>query len=100
MSRTRNAIVSALVLLLGRGRRRHRTEETPLVQQAEPNPRAELAVLALLGLSGMFATAFILVFAFADDLPANNELFGLTLGGSLLFLAAALIVVGLKLVPN
>src|SRR5581483_3915535 len=76
------------------------TEDRPLVQQAAPNPRAEVAVLALLGLSGLFAAAFIVVYAFANDLPANNQLFGLTLGGAFIFLAAALIVVGLKLVPN
>jgi ubiquinol-cytochrome c reductase iron-sulfur subunit len=100
VSRARTAIVSALVLLLGRGRRRHHTEDRPLVPQGAPNPRAELAVLAVLGLSGLFATAFIVVYAFANHLPANNELFGLTLGGAFIFLAAALIVVSLKLVPN
>jgi quinol---cytochrome c reductase iron-sulfur subunit len=100
MSRARNGIVSALVLLLGRGRRRHRKEERPLVPEGPPSPRAELAALALLGLSGIFAMAFVLVYAFASHLPANNELFGLTLGGAFIFLAAALIVVGLKLVPN
>jgi ubiquinol-cytochrome c reductase iron-sulfur subunit len=100
VSRVRNGLVSALVLLLGRGRRRRHKEDTPLVQQEPPSPRAELAALALLGLSGMFATAFVLVYAFANDLPATNELFGITLGGAFIFLAAALIVVGRKLVPN
>ena len=94
MSRALDWIVSALVLLLGRGRPQHHDEKPPA------NLRAELAVLALLGLSGMFATAFVLVYAFANDLPANNQLFGITLGGALLFLAGALIVVGLKLVPS
>jgi ubiquinol-cytochrome c reductase iron-sulfur subunit len=100
VSRVRSGIVSALVLLLGRGRRRPRKKQLPLVAQGAPNPRAELAALALLGLSALFAVAFILVYAFANHLPAINELLGLTLGGAFLFLAAALIVVGLKLVPN
>ena len=65
-----------------------------------PNPAAELCVLALLGLSSLSALGFILVYAFADSLPAVTQLLGLTMGLALLFLAAALVVVGLKLVPT
>jgi len=100
VSRARNAIVAALVLLLGRGKRRRHTEDTPLVQPGPPNTRAELAALVLLGLSAMSALGFVLVYAFAGHLPATTQLFGLTLGGALIFFAAALIVVGIKLVPN
>ena len=99
MSRARNAIVSALVLLLGR-RRRPKPEETRLVPALPPNPAAELAVLALLGLSTLSALGFILVYAFADSLPAVTQLLGATMGLALLFLAAALGVVGLKLVST
>ncbi|MFL5960268.1 MAG: ubiquinol-cytochrome c reductase iron-sulfur subunit [Gaiellaceae bacterium] len=100
MSRLRNAIVSGLVLLLGRGRRRPPKDPSRLVPALPPSPGAELVVLLLLGLSALSALGFILVYAFASHLPSTTQLFGLTLGGSLLFLAAALIVVGLKLVPN
>ncbi|MFZ0343057.1 MAG: Rieske (2Fe-2S) protein [Gaiellaceae bacterium] len=99
MSRARNAIVSALVLLLGR-RRRPKPEETRLVPALPPNPAAELAVRALLGLSTLSALGFILVYAFADSLPAVTQLLGATMGLALLFLAAALGVVGLKLVST
>jgi ubiquinol-cytochrome c reductase iron-sulfur subunit len=101
VSRLRNGIVSGLVLLLGRRRhRRPKPEETRIVPAQPPNPAAELAVLALLGLSSLSALGFILVYAFAGSLPAVTPLLGATIGLSLLFLAAALVVVGLKLVPQ
>jgi ubiquinol-cytochrome c reductase iron-sulfur subunit len=101
VSRLRNGIVSGLVLLLGRRRhRRPKTEETRIVPAQPSNPAAELAVLALLGLSSLSALGFILVYAFAGSLPAVTPLLGGTIGLSLLFLAAALVVVGLKLVPQ
>jgi ubiquinol-cytochrome c reductase iron-sulfur subunit len=101
VSRLRSGIVSALVLLLGRGRPpRRRTEERPLVEQGAPNPRAEIAALTLLGLSALSAIAFVLVYAFASHLPVPNQLLGLTLGGAFILFAAALIVVALKLVPD
>jgi ubiquinol-cytochrome c reductase iron-sulfur subunit len=100
MSRFRNAIVSGLVLLLGRRRRRPDPEEARLVPAQPPNPAAELAVLALLGLSSLSAVGFILVYAFAGSLPDVTPLLGATIGLSLVFLAAALVVVALKLVPT
>jgi ubiquinol-cytochrome c reductase iron-sulfur subunit len=101
VSRFRNAIVSGLVLLLGRRRRgRPSEEEMRIVPALPPNPAAELAVLALLGLSSLSALGFILVYAFADSLPAVTPLLGTTMGLALLFLAAALVVVALKLVPT
>lgn len=100
MSRFRSAIVSGLVLLLGRGRPGPEKDVSRIVPELPPNPAAELAVLILLGLSSVSAVGFVLVYAFASHLPAVNQLLGLTLGGSLLLLAAALIVVGRKLVPT
>jgi ubiquinol-cytochrome c reductase iron-sulfur subunit len=94
VSRIRNAIVSALVLLLGRGPRRPRAEDMPA------QPAAELAVLGLLGLSSLCAIGFILVYSFADSLSNATQFLGAALGLALLFLAAALIVVSLKLVPS
>ena len=102
MTRLRNAIVSALVLLVGR--RRHRrppaAKETRLIPELPSNPAAELAALALLGLSSLSALGFILIYAFGDSLPAETPLLGATIGLAFLFLAAALVVVGLKLVPT
>jgi ubiquinol-cytochrome c reductase iron-sulfur subunit len=100
MSRARNAVVSALVLLVGRRRRRPKPEETRLVPAMPPNPAAELAVLVLLGLTALCALGFILIYAFADSLPAETQLLGIAIGLAFLFFTAALVVVGLKLVPQ
>jgi ubiquinol-cytochrome c reductase iron-sulfur subunit len=100
MTRKRNVLISALVLLVGRGRRRPREEETRIVPAQPPNPAAELLVLLLLGLSSLAALGFILVYAFANSLLDETQLLGAALGLSLLLLAVALIVVGLKLVPT
>jgi ubiquinol-cytochrome c reductase iron-sulfur subunit len=100
VNRVRNAIVAALVLLLGRRGRRGPSGEETRVPAVPPKPGAELAVLALLGLSSLAAIGFILVYAFADSLPAVTPLLGTTIGLALLFLAAALVVLGLKLVPT
>jgi quinol---cytochrome c reductase iron-sulfur subunit len=100
VSRVRQAVISGLVLLIGRGRRRPHEDPRRIVPALPPNPRAELAALLLLGLSALSAIGFVLVYAFAARLPSPNQLLGLTLGGAFLFLAAALIVVGLELVPT
>ena len=98
MSRVRNAILSALVLLVTR--RRRKQESTRIVPEQPRNLGAELGVLLLLGLTSLAALGFILVYAFADSLPAETQLLGALLGLAFLFLAAALVVVGLKLVPT
>jgi ubiquinol-cytochrome c reductase iron-sulfur subunit len=98
MSRAGNAIVSLLVLLLGR--RRRGADGSRIATAEPPNASAEIAVLLLLGLSALGALGFILVYAFADSLPDVTQLLGLSLGLALLALAAALVVVGLKLVPT
>ena len=101
MSRVRNAVVSALVLVVGRRRRRPKPEETRIVPAGPPaNPGAELTVLLLLGLTSLAALGFILVYAFGDSLPDETQLLGATMGLALLFFAAALVVVGLELVPT
>jgi quinol---cytochrome c reductase iron-sulfur subunit len=100
MSRVRNAILSALVLLVTRRRRRPRQEAARIVPEQPPNLGAELGVLLLLGLSALGALGFVLVYAFADSLPHETQLLGALFGLALLFLAAALVVVGVKLVPT
>jgi ubiquinol-cytochrome c reductase iron-sulfur subunit len=101
VSRVRNAVVSALVLLVGRRRRRRpQAEDTRIVPAQPSHLAAELGVLGLLGLSSLCAIAFILVYAFGDSLPAETQFLGAAIGLSFLFLATALIVVALKLVPT
>jgi ubiquinol-cytochrome c reductase iron-sulfur subunit len=102
VSRLRNAIVSALVLVVGRRRDRRgpKPEATRIVPALPTNPVAELAALALLGLSSFSALGFILIYALGDSLPDETPLLGATIGLAFLFLAAALVVIGLKLVPT
>jgi ubiquinol-cytochrome c reductase iron-sulfur subunit len=88
------------VLLVARRRRRPKPQDTRLVPGLPPNPAAELAALALLGLSSLCAIGFILVYAFAHSLADATQFLGAALGLALLFFAAALMVVGLKLVPS
>jgi quinol---cytochrome c reductase iron-sulfur subunit len=100
MKRLWNAIVSALVLLVGRRRHRPKPEETRLVPALPPNPAADLVVLGLLGLSSLSALGFIFLYAFGGSLSAETAFLGATIGLAFLFLAAALVVVALKLVPT
>jgi ubiquinol-cytochrome c reductase iron-sulfur subunit len=100
VSRLRNAIISALVLVVGRRRRRPSRDETRIVPEQPSHLVAELSVLGLLGLSSLSAVGFILIYAFGDSIPNETQFLGAALGFALLFLATALIVVGLKLVPS
>ena len=53
----------------------------------------------MLGLSSLCALGFILVYAFGSSLPAETQLLGIAIGLAFLCFAAALVVVGLRLVP-
>jgi ubiquinol-cytochrome c reductase iron-sulfur subunit len=99
MRRLANAIVSVLVLLLGRGRRR-RDDEDRVIPEQPANLAAELAVLGLFGLSSLSALGFVLVYAFAEDIPNATQFLGLSLGLALIFFAVALVVTAQKLVPT
>jgi ubiquinol-cytochrome c reductase iron-sulfur subunit len=61
--------------------------------------RAETAAIALFAVSTVCAAAFVAVYAI-DSLPRQTQLLGLSLGLSLLSLAAALIVTGRALVSG
>lgn len=100
MNRARNAIVAAVVLLVGLRHRRPKPQETEPVPAVPPDPAAELAVLALLGLTSLCGLGFILVYAFGSSLPEVTLLLGLSIGLACLFFAAALVVVGLRLVST
>jgi quinol---cytochrome c reductase iron-sulfur subunit len=90
---------AAIALLLGRGRRRPRVVPPPrLVEEAPPDRRAELLVLACFGAATICAAAFVAVYAL-DRLPRQTQLLGLSLGLALAFLAAAAIVLARRLVP-
>jgi quinol---cytochrome c reductase iron-sulfur subunit len=93
---------SAIALLLGRGRRDSlapsAVDRPRIIPREEPSPRAELAVLALLGLASLAAIGFIVVYVL-DRLPSQTQLLGLTIGLAFAFLSAALLVTARRLAP-
>ena len=93
----RKYLTALIVLLLGRGRRGPPKDADRVVPALPPAPRAELAALALLAIASVLAVGFIVVYA-VDAIPDKTQLLGVTLGLSLLAVAAALIVVAKRLV--
>ena len=96
MGKARDLLVAGFVLLLGRGRRRPPRSAARIVPEGAPNPRAELLVVALLFAAALLAAGFIVFYAVT--IGHQTQFLGLTLGLSLLAVAAALIVVGKKVV--
>jgi quinol---cytochrome c reductase iron-sulfur subunit len=93
-------LVAGIVLLVGRRKRRPTHEPAPRAGlEAPPNAGAESLALVLLALGSACAIAFVVVYA-VDSIPAQTQFLGLTLGLALLFLAAALVVTGRKLVVS
>jgi ubiquinol-cytochrome c reductase iron-sulfur subunit len=87
------AALGILGLLTGRGKQPPRER---IVAEGDPDRRAELVVVALL--LGATACALMFLVVYALDWANLTQWLGLCLGGALLFLAAALIVFGQRLV--
>jgi ubiquinol-cytochrome c reductase iron-sulfur subunit len=94
-ARLRDWFIAAGVLLLGRGKPRPEEPET----EEPKSPVAEAWALLLLMLSQACAVAFVVVYAL-DSIPTQTQFLGLALGLALLLFAAALIVMGRKLVDS
>jgi ubiquinol-cytochrome c reductase iron-sulfur subunit len=100
VSRARDWLISALLLLIGRRRRRLRPgERERVVPPAPANAGSELLAIGLLLAASACAVAFIVVYAL-DRLPAHTQLLGLSLGLAFAFLAAALVVTAKRLVVS
>jgi ubiquinol-cytochrome c reductase iron-sulfur subunit len=98
VSALRRWAIALGVLLLGRKQRQPRFEDRPrIVPPGEPDPPAEWLVLALLLCATAAAVGFIVVYAF-NHLAHQTQYLGLALGLAFAFVAAALIVVGKRLV--
>jgi len=69
-------------------------EEPRIVEPGEPDPRAEAAVIVLLLLAAAAAVLFVVAYA----LEWSTQVLGGALGASLALVAAALLVVGARLV--
>jgi ubiquinol-cytochrome c reductase iron-sulfur subunit len=70
------------------------------IPEQPPAPRAELWAVALLLLAGLFAVAFVAVYAVDRLRPHQTQLLGLLLGLAFAALAAASLVIGKWLVPE
>jgi ubiquinol-cytochrome c reductase iron-sulfur subunit len=97
VSKARDFLLSGLVLVASRGRRKPRKDAERIVPDAGPSPGAETAAILLLFLSGLCGVAFVVVYVL-DRIPHQTQFLGLAIGGAFVFLAAALIVTALKLI--
>ncbi len=97
MTRLKDGIVAALVLLLARGRPRRRPQQQRLVPEGTPNRDAETVVLVLLGLVTACAIAFMVVYSF-ERLAHQTQYLGLTIGAAFVLLAVVCIVIANKLI--
>ncbi len=70
--------------------------DDPTGVEIPASPRAEALVAGLLALSGLLGAGFAVAYVLVDSTPV----YGATLGGALLALAAALIVAGTRVVPQ
>jgi ubiquinol-cytochrome c reductase iron-sulfur subunit len=93
-------LIGPLLLLYGRRARRRaeREDAERIVPRGTPERSAETLVLILLGLACLFAVGFVVVYALFSPSSIPNELLGICLAGSLASIAAALAVVGRRLV--
>jgi ubiquinol-cytochrome c reductase iron-sulfur subunit len=96
-------IVALFAALLGL-RKRHRSHDGDdgdgerIVPAGPPDRRAENWVLLLLGIATLWAIGFVVAYAAFSPSGLPNELLGICLGACMLFIAAALTVVGRRLV--
>ena len=98
MSKARDALLSGVVLLLGRHRRPPRPD-THLLPPMEKQPRAETTAIALLFVAALCAAAFPVIY-FVHAIPAKTQYLGLSIGLAFLFVAAALVVAAQSVIPT
>jgi ubiquinol-cytochrome c reductase iron-sulfur subunit len=93
-------LIALVALLLSRRKRSEPQRALPpaqrLLPEQRPSPRAENAVLALLGLSALSAVVAIVDYAFGAD----TQLLGIGFAGAFGFLGAAAVVTSRRLVPQ
>ncbi len=99
MGKVKDALVSALVLMLGLGRPKL-SERERIVPEEPARPGWELLAVGLFALGTLSAIAFPLLYGFADELPRPTQLMGLSIGLALVLIGMALVVTGRHLVAT
>ncbi|HZP73227.1 MAG TPA: hypothetical protein VFA97_07620, partial [Gaiellaceae bacterium] len=97
MSKARDFLVSLTVLLLGRGRPKP-TDRERIVADGPPSRGWELVAVGLFALGALSAIAFPVLYGVAGHSAHETQWLGLALGGSFVFIGAALVVTGRQLV--
>jgi ubiquinol-cytochrome c reductase iron-sulfur subunit len=97
VSRARDLLVSAAVLLFGRGRPKL-PERERIVPDKPGRPGWELDAIGLFGLGALSALAFPFLYGFADDLPHQTQLMGAAVGLAFVFIGAGLVVTARQLI--
>ena len=95
-------LIALGTLMFGRRRAKRlaQARSEPIVPPGSPSPRAEIAVVVLLGIAALFAIGFLVAFAEWGTIQLPNEILGVCLGGACLFIALALTVVAKALVVS
>jgi quinol---cytochrome c reductase iron-sulfur subunit len=97
VNKARALLVSAAVLLFGRGR--PRLPERERIVPAKPGkPGWELVAVALLGLGALAAIAFPILYGLAKHIPHETQFLGLSVGLAFVLIGAALVVTGKHLI--
>jgi ubiquinol-cytochrome c reductase iron-sulfur subunit len=96
VSRAKDLLVALGVLVAGHGRRKPERER--IVPDGPPRPGWELVAIALFACGALSALAFPFLYAFAKDLPHENQLFGLSIGLAFVLLGAGLVVTAKHLI--
>jgi ubiquinol-cytochrome c reductase iron-sulfur subunit len=98
VSRAKDLLVSAAVLLFGRGRPKLPAPER-IVPEKPPRPGWELVAISMFGLGALCALAFPIIYGFGGaDIPHENQLLGASLGLAFVLLGGGLIVTGKHLI--
>jgi ubiquinol-cytochrome c reductase iron-sulfur subunit len=99
MSKLKDALIAALVLLVGKGRKDPYANlpEQRIVEEGTPDRRAENVVLVLFAVVAACAVAFIVVYSF-ERLAHQTQYLGLAIGLAFVMLAAACIVIATRLI--
>jgi ubiquinol-cytochrome c reductase iron-sulfur subunit len=97
MTKLKDWLIAAAVLVLGHGEREAREPEERIVAAGEPDRRAENVVLLLFLLATLAGAAFIVVYAL-DRLSHQTQWLGLSIGAAFALLALACTVIARRLV--